>query len=117
MDTPLARSRRCTYKFKEIVKGRKRMEKGKLTRRDFLNLSAMTAAGAALAACAPTATPEGPSEEMPQEEVVVNFWSDLVGSKEEGRAALIAAYNAANLAVCRREGFPSNTIGGRIAVI
>jgi ABC-type glycerol-3-phosphate transport system substrate-binding protein len=86
------------------------MEKRKLSRRDFLNLSVMTAAGAALAACAPTATPEGPSEEMPKEEVVVSFWSDLVGSKEEGRAALIAAYNAANLGRVRIDH--EGTFGG-----
>ena len=72
------------------------MDKRKLSRRSFLNLSAVTAAGAVLAACAPaTKTPE-PGAEGPPKKIELSFWSDLVGSKEEGRAALIAAYNAAS---------------------
>jgi multiple sugar transport system substrate-binding protein len=73
------------------------MERRKISRRDFLNLSAMTAAGTMLAACV-TVTPQTAApiaEEVSEEKAVVTMWSDLVGSKEEGRAALIAAYNAA----------------------
>jgi multiple sugar transport system substrate-binding protein len=74
------------------------MERGKLSRREFMNLSAVTAAGALLAACGPGEPAEEAEPEMeePEGKVTINFWSDLVGSKEEGRAGLIAAYNAAS---------------------
>lgn len=72
------------------------MKEKKFSRRDFLRISATAAAGTLLAACG-TGQPEAvePGAEA-QEKITVSFWSDLVGSKEEGRAALIAAFNAAS---------------------
>jgi ABC-type glycerol-3-phosphate transport system substrate-binding protein len=47
------------------------MGKAKLNRRDFLRVSALTAAGAALAACGPTPTPETVEVTVPVEQTVV----------------------------------------------
>ena len=85
------------------------MDRQTLTRRDFLKMSMTTAVGLGLAACAPQATPAPTEEaqEAPVETVEVVFWSELVGSKEEGRATLISAFNAASdRIVVRHEGFP-----------
>jgi len=89
------------------------VSKSKLTRRDFVSLSAAAAAGAAMTGCAPAGTPQVIEKEVtrevvkevekvvttapqPAEKVQVIFWSELVGSKEEGRAALLSAFNAAS---------------------
>ncbi|GEM_PF-6333527 len=89
------------------------MKKSRLTRRDFVNLSAVSAAGAVIAACAPATAPQVVEKEVtrevvkevekvvtaaagPTEKVQVSMWSELVGSKEEGRAALLSAFNAAS---------------------
>ncbi|NPV10068.1 MAG: ABC transporter substrate-binding protein [Anaerolineae bacterium] len=88
------------------------MRKSRLTRRDFVRKSALAAAGAVVVGCAP-ATPQVVEKEVtrevvkevekvvtvapgPTEKVQVSFWSELVGSKEEGRAALLSAFNAAS---------------------
>ena len=90
------------------------MNKNKLTRRDFVNLSALAAAGGVAVACQqPAPTPQIIEKEVtkevekqvekvitatpaPVQKVQVSFWSELVGSKEEGRAALLSAFNAAS---------------------
>jgi multiple sugar transport system substrate-binding protein len=64
------------------------MEKKRLSRRDFLRMSAITAAGAALASCAPRVTPEPEGEAVtdtpaPMEPVVLNYWLPS-GETEEG---------------------------------
>lgn len=76
------------------------MAKRKLTRREFLHLAAMTSAGAALAACAPAATPEpeAPKEEAPEPtkapaapaEKSVEFWSTSGGSFGDRLDELVA---------------------------
>lgn len=75
----------------------------KLTRRNFLQTTVLATGGATLAACtalpagtastaatqAGAAAPAGPRAE-------VQFLNEAVGSKEEGRTYLLAAFNAAN---------------------
>lgn len=73
------------------------MQSKRLTRRGFLNLTATVATGALAAACtavAPEST-EGESAAAPAagQKVTVVFWSDLVGSKEEGRTYLLDQFN------------------------
>jgi multiple sugar transport system substrate-binding protein len=73
------------------------MQIQRLTRRGFLTLSATVATGALAAACtavAPAATEGGPAAAPAAgEKTTILFWSDLVGSKEEGRAFLLDQFN------------------------
>lgn len=85
------------------------MASRKITRRSFVCASALAAAGGVVTACA---TPQVVEKEVikevevqklitttpppPKGKVQVSFWSELVGSKEEGRAALLSAFNAAS---------------------
>jgi hypothetical protein len=68
----------------------------KLSRRDFLRLSALTAAGMALSACGPTPTeePAEPVEEQPaepveqppaEEGVTIQYWAAWVNTCDAGR--------------------------------
>lgn len=90
------------------------MASHKVTRRSFVSLTAVAAVGGAAIACAgPAPTPQVIEREKevvkevtkevekvvtatPAGKVQVTFWSELVGSKEEGRAALLSAFNAAS---------------------
>ncbi len=86
------------------------MGKQTINRRKFLTMSALAAGGALAASCAqPQPEPEVIEKEVVKEvekvvtatpgatgKVEVSFWSELVGSKEEGRAALLSAFNAAS---------------------
>ena len=74
----------------------------KLTRRDFLTTSIMATGGITLSACgsntpataaAPTTAADGAAA-APRTEA--QFLNEAVGSKEEGRTYLLAAFNAAN---------------------
>ena len=74
----------------------------KLTRRDFLTTSIMATGGITLSACgsntpataaAPTAAAGGAA---PGPRTEAQFLNEAVGSKEEGRTYLLAAFNAAN---------------------
>jgi len=85
------------------------MNRQRFNRRDFLKMSVVTATGLGLAACAPQPTPvrTGETQEGPTGKVEVVFWSELVGSKEEGRATLISAFNAASdRIIVQHQGFP-----------
>jgi multiple sugar transport system substrate-binding protein len=88
--------------------------KQRISRRRFVSVSALAAAGGVVAGCAQAKpTPEIVEKEVVKEvtkevekvitatpaatgKVQVSFWSELVGSKEEGRAALLSAFNAAS---------------------
>jgi multiple sugar transport system substrate-binding protein len=73
------------------------MQSKRLTRRGFLNLTATVATGALAAACVSVtpATTEEESAAAPAAAQKANllFWSDLVGSKEEGRTYLLDQFN------------------------
>ena len=95
------------------------MEKKRLSRRDFLRMSAITAAGVALASCAPRAAPEEettPEAEQaptdtpaPMEPVVLNYWLPS-GETEDGSWAQhdewAQQYDAANENVSFEFGGP-----------
>lgn len=72
----------------------------KLSRRDFLKTSILAAGASALAACAPAAAPtSAPAAAAPAAGAAktdIQFLNELVGSKEDGRTYLLAAFNAAN---------------------
>jgi len=82
---------------------------GKLTRRDFLRLSAVTAVGGALAACAPAQVTQAPAKEVPAKEtkptvkveekkepVTITFWSHEFEPRVKLDNELIAKYTEAN---------------------
>lgn len=78
------------------------MSSRKITRRDFLTTSILATGGLSLSACAsntpataaaPTGSAQGAAT-GPRTEV--QFLNEAVGSKEEGRTYLLAAFNAAN---------------------
>lgn len=86
------------------------MGKQRMSRREFVAVSALAAGGVVVAGCSQP-TPEIIEKEVIKEKEVekivtatpgargkvqVSFWSELVGSKEEGRAALLSAFNAAS---------------------
>ena len=72
-----------------------------ISRRDFLKTSILAVGGAALAACAPTssetnAAPAQSASGATTSKAELQFLNELVGSKEDGRTYLLAAFNAAN---------------------
>lgn len=75
------------------------MSRSKLSRRDFLRTSILATGGMTLAACSSNA-PASATSAAPQAaagtRTEINFLNEAVGSKEEGRTYLLAAFNAAN---------------------
>lgn len=75
------------------------MSSSKLSRRDFLRTSILATGGMTLAACGSNA-PAGATSAAPPAaagtRTEINFLNEAVGSKEEGRTYLLAAFNAAN---------------------
>ena len=82
------------------------MEKRKLTRRDFLNISSATAAGVLLTACAPTTTTSttttpGTTSEAPQAAAPSAAEADtLTFATESPSGPLISMATAATTAPC-----------------
>lgn len=75
----------------------------RLTRRNFLQTSLLATGGATLAACtSATLPPAGTAATASQQAAAagprqeIGFLNEAVGSKEEGRTYLLAAFNAAN---------------------
>ena len=77
------------------------MSSSRFSRRNFLRTSLIATGGVTLAACAPVGAPAGttasqPSQDASAPRTEVQFLNECVGSKEEGRTYLLAAFNAAN---------------------
>ena len=72
-----------------------------LSRRDFLKTTILGVGGATLAACLPTTpetdtAPDQSANNSSTKKTDIQFLNELVGSKEDGRTYLLAAFNAAN---------------------
>jgi ABC-type glycerol-3-phosphate transport system substrate-binding protein len=70
-----------------------------ISRRDFLKTSILAVGGAAMAACAPTRSETSTvqsASSTTSAKTDIQFLNELVGSKEDGRTYLLAAFNAAN---------------------
>lgn len=70
------------------------------SRRDFLKSTILAAGGITLAACTPTSPDTNAAPEQgastSTKKTDIQFLNELVGSKEDGRTYLLAAFNAAN---------------------
>ncbi|HKJ26211.1 MAG TPA: substrate-binding domain-containing protein, partial [Anaerolineales bacterium] len=70
-------------------------------RRDFLKASGVAIGGALMAACAPSSSetssvPAPGASGITASKTDIQFLNELIGSKEDGRTYLLAAFNAAN---------------------